>query len=65
MSMTGIKIPKDVPFFGKALSKDDPIFKLGYIVGVRSLKNSSKNSKETNSSSESSTPSKPEDSGEE
>ena len=65
MSMTGIKIPKDVPFFGKALSKDDPIFKLGLIVGVKSLKSSSKNTKAKSSSNESPTPSKPEDSGEE
>ena len=65
MSMTGIKIPTDRPFLGKAASKDSPIYKLGYIVGVRSLKSSSKNTKATNSSSESPTPSKPESSGEE
>jgi hypothetical protein len=65
MSMIGIKIPTDRPFLVKALSKADPIYKLGYIVGYRSLKNSSKNTKAKSSSNESPTPSKPKDSGEE
>ena len=63
--MTGIKIPKDRPFFGKAASKDTLVFKRGFIVGWQSLKNPSLNTKAKSSNNESPTPSKPEDSGEE
>jgi len=65
MTMTGLRTPKVKPSLRKAASKDSLIYKLGHVVGARSLKPSSKNTKAKSSNSESPTQSKPEASGDE
>lgn len=38
LARPGSKIRKDIPYLGKKATKDSKIFKLGYVVGIKKLK---------------------------